>query len=392
MQDSWKESTQSFTYDFGGNMEVKFNTASSAISIILLIILLMASLLVPRLGAVEIRDGTKGEKAKAEVRQSRIVDQSPAAGMAEEISTEKGIAQQKEGRKSLYDEIIRFFKMVVLLVIIGGILGAIGYFLYSYHKRIRKIERVLRNSSEGPLRVRRGKEDVDRYVPPSSQAAEDDNSQQEIALIKQRMDRFEKQFDTLRSEFIGVSLELREAENRSRALSEIIPIFARLVNFFQEIGGKMSALQKGGISYSQEKDPERGKPPREDIEKKKDISEKDLVKWWDKSGNQLLAQCRKTIEEEFKDAALEVISTTGHDKEDWRLIGIKNIRQNFFYVLPRKYSIWSPLFQKWFELEETGYMDPRIGSVFIPLPKARKDNYEGWGLVDKKGKVSIKEV
>ncbi len=361
-------------------MQIKFKTASSAISILLLIILLICPLLVLRVGAAEIRGVTRGEKPKAEAGQSRIGDLTPGATGAEEISIEKGAAQQKEGRKSLKDEIIRFFKIIGLAVIIGGTLGAAGYFLYSFKKRIKRIERILEISSDGP------------HLPQPRQALADAGSQQEIPLIKQRTDRLEKQLDTLNNEFIGVSTELRKVEIKSRVLSEIIPLFADFFSSLQEIGRKINELQKGGISYSQEKELEREKPPREDIVKKKEITEKDLVKWWNKSGNQLLAQCRKTIEEEFFDAALEVISTTENDKEDWRLVGIKNIRQNFFYVLPRKYSLWSPLFQKWFELEETGYMDPRIGSVFIPLPRARKDNYKGWGLVDKKGKVSIKEV
>ncbi len=88
---------------------------------------------------------------------------------------------------------------------------------------------------------------------------------------------------------------------------------------------------------------------------------------------------------------MEVIGATEHDKEDWRLLAVRNSGQNFSYVLPRKYSIWSPLFQKWFDLEESGYLDPRIGSIFVPLPRARKDDRLGWGLVDKKGRVSSKE-
>ncbi len=393
MQDSSKEFTQSFIYDFGRIMGIKFKAALSFLSFNLLLILLTGYLFVPWLRAEEIRDTKEGEKTRAELTQSRMIDKSQRAGISEEISIEKEMVQQKEGRESLYDEIIGFFKIVGLVVIIGGILGLVGYFLYSYNKRIRKIERILEKYEEGPPLVTTKKEDLNRYPPQPGRAGGEVNFQPDIPAIQKKIDRFEKQSDTLSGEIIRVSREIREVENRSRAVEEIIPLFASFFKSFQEIGGKIGELQKRGISYSQnEKDSKSRKPPREDFEKKRDINENHLVEWWHESGNQLLAQCRKTIEEEFKDAVIEVISTTEHDREDWRLIGIKNIRQKFFYVLPRKYSIWSPLFQKWFELEETGHADPRIGSILIPLPRARKDDHEGWGLLDKKGKVSIREV
>lgn len=393
MQDSLKKFTQSFIYDFGGNMEIKVKTTLSVLSVFLLIILLTFSLFVPRARAAEVGDARKGEKTKAEAPQLRTTDKSAGAGISEEITIEKGMVQQKEARGSLYDQIIGFFKIIAWVSIIGGIWGGIGYFLYSFNKRIRKIERILANNQEGTPRVISKKEDVNRYPPQPGRAAGEVAFQPEIPAIPKKIDRLEKQSDTLSNEFIKIYRELREVENRSRALEEMIPLFAGFFNSFQEMGGKIGELQKRGISYSQEeRDLEKGMPPRGEVGKKKDISEKDLVRWWQESGNQLLAKCRKTIEEEFKDAVIEVMSTTEHDKEDWRLIGIKNIKQNFFYVLPRKYSLWSPLFQKWFELEETGHVDPRIGSVLIPLPRAGKDNYERWGLVDKKGKVSIREV
>ena len=393
MQDSLKEFTQSFIYDFGGNVEIRCKTALSALCFILLIILLAFFLFLPRVRAVEFGDARKGEKTKAELTPSRTTDKSPGEGISEEISNEKGMVQQKEERESLYDEIIGFFKIVALVVIIGGILGVIGYFLYSYNKRIRKIERTLEDIQEEIRRVTSEKEDLNRYSPQPGRTTGEVSFQSEIPAMQTRIDTFEKHFDNLSGEFIRVSRELREVGNRSRALEEMIPLFAGFFKSFQEIGGKIGELQKRGIPHIQEeKDLEKGKPPRGDVEKKKNISEKELVQWWQESGNQLLAKCRKTIEEEFEDALIEVISTTEHDKEDWRLIGIKDIKQKFFYVLPRKYSIWSPLFQKWFELEETDHVDPRIGSVLLPLPRAGKDNHERWGLFDKKGKVSVREV
>jgi hypothetical protein len=374
-------------------MGIRFKTTRSVLGFTLLMILVTCSLFLPWLRAEEMKDMKKGEHTKVELPQSRMTERSEGAGISEEISIEKRIPPQKERRESLYDEIIGFFKIVALVLIVGGISGGIGYFLYSYNKRIRKIERVLENTQEGSSRGTTKKEDLNRYSPQPGRATGEVNFQQEIPALQKRMDRFEKQSDALSSEIIRVSRDLRDVENRSRAVEEIIPLFANFFKSFQEIGGKIGELQKKGIAYSQEqKDSERGEPRGEEVGKKKEISEKDLIKWWQESGNQLLAKCRKTIEEEFKDAVLEVIGTTEHDKEDWRMIGIKNIRQKFFYVLPRKYSIWSPIFQKWFELEETGHLDPRIGSVYIPLPKASKDDPEGWGLVDKKGKVSIREV
>ena len=288
---------------------------------------------------------------------------------------------------SLHEQIVGVFKVLGFLVVIGGGLGVAFYFLLSHHKRMRRIERTLDSLQEGLSRLANPKEEPPHYPGQNRFAGE---PSQENSPIQKRMEKLEGQSENLSSEFQKLSRQLRDFENRSRALQETISLLAALFNSFQEIGGKIADLQKAGAYQPREEKP--GEPSRrEEAEKRKEISEKDLVKWWKESGNQLLGKCRRSIEGEFRDAVVEVIGATEHDKEDWRLLAVRNIRQNFYYVLPRKYSIWSPLFQKWFDLEESGHLDPRIGSIFVPLPQARKDDRLGWGLVDKKGRVSIKE-
>ncbi|HWU37330.1 MAG TPA: hypothetical protein VN203_06725 [Candidatus Acidoferrum sp.] len=288
---------------------------------------------------------------------------------------------------SLHEQIVGFFKVLGFLVVIGGGLGLAFYLLLSHHKRIRSMERTLEGIQEGLSRLVGGRGEAPPHPHPNRSAAE---PPAENSSIPKRMEKLESQSENLSAELQKVSRRLRDFEDRSRALQGTIPLLAALFDSLREIGGKIADLRKASVYPPREEEPGEGSRWAE-AEKRKKISENDLVKWWRESGNQLLGKCRRSIEGEFRDAVVEVIGATEHDKEDWRLLAVRNSGQDFSYVLPRKYSIWSPLFQKWFDLEESGHQDPRIGSIFVPLPRARKDDRLGWGLVDKKGRVSSKE-
>lgn len=125
-----------------------------------------------------------------------------------------------------------------------------------------------------------------------------------------------------------------------------------------------------------------------------------MIKWWNEFGSQPLSKCVETLNERFLGKIfLEPIVST-NNKEDWKMVGVKDNAYGDYYVLPRKNSGWwtdfinkLSAYEPWFELEEKSIdATLQIRSLKSPLPKARKTPLGKWELLGTKGKVSIKET
>lgn len=294
------------------------------------------------------------------------------------------------------------FLKILLIVVIAVSAGYLFLLFYRIYRKIKKIDELdeyintLRKAIEEEVSqqaIARG-QGTDHFRKYPIGVTREESSSQEISRINQKIEALERRFNIYSDDHKKI---LEESRRQNTLYSLLKELFRKQTSAQEIILQEMNKVKKGSIPSYEEPEIRKEEPEKQTLQTKKPFTEQHLIESWNEFGKQRLSTCRETIAERFSDVKSEVI-LEGRYPDEWKVIGISKTSDNLYYVVPFKggrwwtdYSKGISDYKKWFELEEEKEdMTLTIGSVILPLPKARKV-ISGWELISPKGRVSIKE-
>tara|TARA_B100000315_G_scaffold91535_1_gene84145 strand:- start:169 stop:1761 length:1593 start_codon:yes stop_codon:yes gene_type:complete len=122
----------------------------------------------------------------------------------------------------------------------------------------------------------------------------------------------------------------------------------------------------------------------------KEINKSNLISWWNENGAKPPSSCSKSLEEEFgNNCSHKFIRKGGSDKNDWKLIKIRETKSSGLYVLPRKDSPYKDnIIEKWFITEDK---EVKANAYIVSLIEPAK-TIQGRDETISKGTVKISEI